>query len=246
MEQLTDLSDSRNKGSCIHCGTGLWSEESSRDHVPTKGLLNPPYPENLPVVEVCQQCNSSFSSDEEYLIAFLGSALSGSTRPDPDRFPKAAGILTRSPLLANRINRSRTVQTKLWGDTEIRWKPERDRIERVMVKNARGHVFYEIGQPMLEQPSQVSVYPIQAMTAQQIDQFEHIPPLTVAPEVGSRMMQRILVAVPLSGYYFGDALDGWLHVQDDVYRYTVVQKSGQVLVRTVIYEYLASEVTWDY
>ena len=92
MDQLTDY-----KNFCIHCGSGLRSDESNRDHVPTKGLLNPPYPENLPVVEVCRPCNSGFSSDEEYLIAFLGSVLSGRTTPDPVRFPKAAGILARSP-----------------------------------------------------------------------------------------------------------------------------------------------------
>ena len=82
MDQLTDYSDSRNKGFCSHCGSGLGPDDSNRDHVPTRGLLNPPYPKNLPVVEVCRQCNSGFSSDEEYLIAFLGSVISGSTRPD--------------------------------------------------------------------------------------------------------------------------------------------------------------------
>ena len=37
MDQLTDYSDSRNKGFCIHCGSGLGSDESNRDHVPTRG-----------------------------------------------------------------------------------------------------------------------------------------------------------------------------------------------------------------
>ena len=42
MDQLTDYSDSRNKGLCINCGSGLRPEESNRDHVPTRGLLNAP------------------------------------------------------------------------------------------------------------------------------------------------------------------------------------------------------------
>ena len=244
MDQLTDYSDSRNKGFCIHCGGGLGSDESNRDHVPTRGLLNSPYPENLPVVEVCRQCNSGFSSDEEYLIAFLGSVLSGSTRPDPVRFPAASGILAHSPRLGNRIDRSRTVQGNSWGDVEVLWEPELDRIERVLVKNARGHVLYEIGEPMLEPPSHVSVCPIQALTPRQLEQFENVPRGTGWPEVGSRMMQRAFII-----HRPGDAqevyFDGWQDVQDGVYRYAVAQVSDGILVRMVLREHLAAEVLWD-
>ncbi len=244
MDQLTDYSDSRNKGFCIHCGSGLRPDDSNRDHVPTRGLLNPPYPENLPVVQVCRQCNASFSSDEEYLIAFLGSVLSGSTRPDPVRFPVASGILTHSPRLGNRIDRSRTVQGNLWGDVEVLWEPELDRIQRVIVKNARGHVLYEMGEPMFAWPSHVSVRPIQVMTARQIDQFENVPHGSGWPEVGSRMMQRAFIVHRPAGsqeVYF----DSWQDVQDEVYRYAVAQASGGILVRMVLREYLAAEVVWD-
>ena len=244
MDQLTDYSDSRNKGSCIHCGSGLRTNESNRDHVPTKGLLNSPYPENLPVVEVCRQCNSGFSSDEEYLLAFLGSVLSGSTTPDPVRFPAAARILARSPLLKVRIGRSRVIQGALWGDSQTLWEPELDRIERVLVKNARGHVLCEIGEPMLEPPSHVSVCLIQAMTARQIEQFENVPHSTGWPEVGSRMMQRAFIVHHMEDsqeIYF----DCWQDVQDGVYRYAVSQVSDRILVRMVLREYLAAEILWD-
>ena len=244
MDQLTDYSDSRNKSFCIHCGSGLKPDDSNRDHVPTRGLLNPPYPENLPVVEVCRQCNSSFSSDEEYLIAFLGSVLSGSTRPDPVRFPVASGILTHSPRLGNRIDQSQTVHRNFWGDAEVLWEPELDRVERVLVKNACGHALYELGEPMLEQPSHVSVCPIQAMTARQVDQFENVPHGSGWPEVGSRMMQRAFII-----HRPGDAqevyFDSWQVVQDGVYRYAVTQGSGGILVRMVLREYLACEVGWN-
>ena len=247
MDQVKDFSDSRNKAFCVHCGDWLTVGESSKDHVPTKGLLDPPHTEHLPVVKVCRPCNSGFAADEEYLIAFLGSVLSGSTRPNPVRFPKAVNILNHSPRLQNRIERSRTVQGTLWGDTEVLWKPEIDRIERVIVKNARGHVLYEIGEPMFERPSHVSARPIPAMTTQQVDQFENIPPLIGWPEVGSRMMMRGILTFdhPENGRE-GYIDDGWLDVQDGVYRYAVIPISGQVLVKTVIYEYLAAEVVWDY
>ena len=247
MDQAKDYSDTRNKAFCIHCGVGLRLGESNADHVPTKGLMNPPYPENLPVVDVCRECNLGFSADEEYLIAFLGSVLSGSTRPDPIRFPKAVGILNHSPRLQNRIGRSQTFQGTLWGHADVLWEPELDRVERVAVKNARGHVLYEIGEPMLEQPSQVSICPIQAVPERQVRRFEDIPPLTVWPEVGSRMMMRgVLTFNQPEDDQRAYIDDGWQDVQDGVYRYAVIPTSGQVIVRTVIYEYLATEVTWMY
>ena len=39
--------------------------------------------------------------------------------------------------------------------------------------------------------------------------------------------------------------DGWVIVQPDVYRFAVMD-NGQFVVRTVIREYLATEVIWDY
>ena len=240
MEQLTDFSDSRNKGFCIHCGGALRTGESNRDHVPTKGFLNPPYPENLPVVDVCRKCNSGFASDEEYLIAFLGSLLSGSTTPDLVRFPKAASILSRSSRLRNRIARSQTVQGTLWGDPEVLWEPEFERIKRVIVKNARGHVLYEIGEPSLFAPSLVEILPFNRLSVRQKERFENVPRDSAFPEVGSRMAQRLIIAGTSEA-----KVGGWLDVQNGVYRYAVSSMSGHVLVRTVLYEYLATEVMWS-
>ena len=240
MDQLTDYSDSRNKGFCIHCGSGLRPDESNRDHVPTRGLLNPPYPENLPVVQVCQQCNSGFSSDEEYLIAFLSSVLSGSTRPDPVQFPAASGILAHSPRLGNQIDRSRTVQGNLWGGPEILWMPEIERVNRVIVKNARGHAYYELGEPLFEDPSSVGVCPLSRLSPDEREWFEgevNASPLAGWPEVGSRRMQRMVIGDSQPG--------GWIEVQPHVYRYSVTQDSDAIKVKMVLRKYLAAEVLWD-
>ena len=58
------------------------------------------------------------------------------------------------------------------------------------------------------------------------------------PEVGSRMMTRVLTGQ--------DMHDGWVIVQDGVYRFRLQQRSG-IVVRSVLFEYLATEVYWtDY
>ena len=51
------------------------------------------------------------------------------------------------------------------------------------------------------------------------------------------MMQRLASVDPL--------VDGWVEVQEGVYRYAVAQGAGELLVRTVIRDYLATAVSWD-
>ena len=67
--------DERLIGSCVYCG----GAPDSRDHVPSKVLLDDPLPPDLPVVEACSTCNGNFSLDEEYLACFLECVFSGST-----------------------------------------------------------------------------------------------------------------------------------------------------------------------
>lgn len=238
MRQLNDFSDERIRETCIPCAEGHNSGKYNRDHIPTKALLNPPYPENLPVVGMCQECNSGYAKDEEYLSAFLGSVICGSVRPDPDRFPVAARILDRSPSLRLRIDQTKRFQGTLWGDPVIQWTPEIERVSRVIVKNARGHVLYEFGQSLLPDPTRIGFSPIPLLSDKQRVHFESGPEniLSGWAEVGTRMMQRMAIGDLRPG--------GWVEVQPSTYRYAVHQLGEQVQVRMVLLEYLAAEVSW--
>ena len=77
MEQIKPFSDSRLEGYCAYCG----DITNTRDHVPSKILLDEPYPENLPVVPACSKCNQGFSLDEEYLACLIECIIVGSTKP---------------------------------------------------------------------------------------------------------------------------------------------------------------------
>ena len=44
------------------------------------------------------------------------------------------------------------MQLTLGGDPEVEWTVEPDRVARVVVKNARGHALYELGEPLLHAP----------------------------------------------------------------------------------------------
>jgi hypothetical protein len=236
MDQIEAFFDERQKAWCIHCGQWIVDLESSRDHVPSKSLLLRPPPPNLPVVRVCKSCNAGFSLDEQYLVAFLGSVLAGSTEPDRQKHPEAARILQRNPKLRARIESAKSEFQTHGGEFRIAWKPEAARIERVIVKNARGHVFYEIGEPMLDHPKSVHFAPLESLTLEQRTDFETLHFGSGWPEVGSRMMTRVLTGQ--------DLVHGWVMVQEGIYRYAVAQTGG-ALARTVLFEYLATEVNWD-
>lgn len=236
MDQIEEFVDERQKSWCIHCGGWIAGRECNRDHVPSQSLLRKPYPENLPLVEVCKACNEGFSLDEEYLIAFLGCVLAGSTDPDRHENPRVERILRQSPKLKERIESAKTEYRTLGGETRLVWKPEMDRVNRIIVKNARGHAFFEYGEPMLDEPASVWSAPLESLSMSQREQFENLDMGNFWPEVGSRMLTRVVTGQDLSG--------GWLIVQDGVYRYCVAP-CDSLLVRSVLFEYLATEVHWS-
>lgn len=237
MKKLKDYSDARSRVSCTHCQVSLDPSNANKDHVPSKCLLTRPPPPNLPTVMVCRPCNESFSKDEEYLSVFLAAVISGDADPDPSRFPSAAASIEHSPGLRERITRAQRHQLTFWGEPENLWIPEYDRVNNVLVKNARGHALHELGEPVSDAPSGVGCLPMVRWTADQRRTFECVSLGAGWPEVGSRMMQRLAGVDPL--------VNGWIKVQKGVYRYAVAQGSDGLLVRTVIREYLATEVYWD-
>lgn len=239
MDPVNESVDERQKAWCIQCGAVIGDMDTNRDHVPSKCLLRKPYPENLPVIDTCVDCNNGFSPDEEYLHLFQQCVLTGSTDPEQHSDAKIARALRRQRKLRARIERSKTEYRMIGGETRCVWEPERERVERIVVKNARGHVFYEYGEPMLGEPTHVSTLPLTAMPTAARKGFENdgiVGELAGWPEVGSRMMARVLTGQ--------DMRDGWVIVQDGVYRFRLQQRSG-IVVRSVLFEYLATEVHWS-
>nr|WP_295784125.1 hypothetical protein [Rhodoferax sp.] len=235
VQEIKDFSDERQKAWCIHCGATIATVKTNRDHVPTKSLLDRPFPPDLPQVRVCRQCNTGFSLDEEYFVAFLSCVLAGSTVTQTQTNPWIRRALSGSPALIARLDSARrTIETSS-GEEKVVGQPEAERINRVVLKNARGHAFFEFGEPMLTEPVHVWATPLVSLSDQQRVDFENVT-ASGWPEVGSRMMTRLLSGVDMD--------DGWVVVQDDVYRYTVLQE-GTLLVRSVIRNYLATEVFWD-
>lgn len=238
MEEINEFVDDRQKSWCIHCAKPLSERDTNLDHVPTKSLLSKPRPHHLPVVTICRECNNGFSRDEQYAVTFLSCVLAGSTDPERQQNSSAARSLAASPHLRNMIEQAKTEYQTLGGETRIIWQPDWERIRRVVLKNARGHAYFEYGEPMLEAPIHVWAHPFEGMSNSERANFEAVGDdggLSTWPEVGSRMMTRVITGQ--------DMIRDWIIVQNGHYRYSVQQHSG-LCVRSVWSEYLATEVVW--
>lgn len=229
--------DKRHKAWCIHCGEVLASVETNLDHVPSKSILDRPFPENLPTIRICRSCNTSFSNDEEYFIAFLGSVLAGTADPDHQVVERAEKTLSQNFRLQDEIEAQLRVEKDSDGNDRVVFVPDIERIRNVVIKNARGHILFEHGQPALGEPTSVAIEPLQNLTPEAVRLFETIDYGPGWPEVGSRLMSRLISGEDMRP-------DGWVIVQPNIYRFAVVD-DGRFFVRTVIREYLATEVVWD-
>lgn len=236
MDEIEEFVDERHKSWCIHCGNWMAGLDINRDHTPSRCMLLEPYPPNLPIVEVCTTCNGSFSLDEEYFVALLSCALVGTTEPDRQPIPRVKRSLSRSPKLRTRIESSKQVIRTPSGEEQIIWQPEIDRVKRIVLKNARGHAFFEYGEPMLAEPDHVWANALSSLSQEQRIDFYDLDVGGMLPEVGSRMLTRVWTGQDLA--------DGWVVVQEGVYKYAVLQNGG-IVVRSILFDYLATEVYWS-
>jgi hypothetical protein len=224
MRQFKNFADERNQRWCVFCG----GPGETRDHVPSRVLLDKPYPDSIVVVPSCQACNNSFSRDEEYLACLLECALTGSVEVACAR-EKIAKIFKHSPALAAQCASSRSS-----NENGYVWAFESERVTSVIVKLARGHVAFEQNEPQLDDPTEVWFRPQHSMTEQERDGFYETSGFGGWPEVDSIAMIRLAEGHDLQEF-------GWIDVQPERYRYRV----QGLVVQIVLREYLAAEVSWE-
>ncbi|QDT86052.1 hypothetical protein MalM14_37260 [Gimesia chilikensis] len=241
MEQLMDLADDRLINGCIYCG----GPAETRDHVPSRILIESPYPENLPVVGACRSCNNSFSKDEQYFVCLIESAIAGSTNPDMIRRTSVAKALRRSPALRTQIE---SMKSKTGVPTVFEAEPER--VKNVLLKLARGHAAFELSQLCREEPDCFIWWPISIMSSEEREAFDAGHLVEQLGEIGSRGSQRIVMTEVSLRSMSGELtklrllINGWLNVQKGFYRYIAIDDYSEIRIKIVIAEYLACEVAW--
>ncbi len=227
MKQLPSYWDQRQVARCVFCGAGT----ETKDHVPSKVLLDRPFPDNLPNVPACEACNGGFSLTEEYVACLLACILAGTPEPAAISRSNIKRILEEKPALLARLRAA-------WDPVDRTFEIESERVRQVVLKLARGHAAYELNEPMFDEPRHVWVRPLATLSSLEYQAFESAPGATLWPEVGSRAMQR---AVVTDGVWLGD----WVVVQEGRYRYLASGTEDGILVRSVLSEYLGCEAFWS-
>lgn len=241
MDQLSNLADNRLINGCIYCGGAA----DTRDHVPSRVFLDSPYPENLPVVGACRECNQGFSKDEEYFVCWIESARATCTDPNKIKRPSVARAMERSPALRARIESA----IKRYED-KIEFGVESERVKNVMLKLARGHAAFELSQPCHQQPDQFWCGPLTTLTQDERELFYAPHMQQMLGEIGSRNQRRLQVMEMVLQTDTEDKsvarflLNDWIDVQEDYYRYLAIDDAGIQVIRIVIAELYACEVVW--
>lgn len=242
MDQLNNYADDRLINGCIYCG-GL---EQTREHVPSKVLLSKPFPNNLPVMKACFECNNGYSEDEAYVACLIASVFSGSADPDKIENARAAKILRSNSSLRNKISAALN-ETEGHLIVEI----EQSRLLNVIRKLAIGHAAFELSIVLRHEPTWTNWFFIQDLSEEQKGKYNapHFPELL--GEIGSRNLQRECVTELTlqnsEGKLEKHALitNDWVEVQESIYRYHTIHEGSGVLVKITFSEFIGAEIFWE-
>lgn len=218
------------KDICFYCG----ERADTRDHIPSKVILDEPYPESLAVVPCCRRCNNGFSSDEQYSAVLIECIRVQSIDPHSMLRPKVKDIVDHSPALLQTVKKSVTVD--LFGHLSI---DEDDvRFKNFVIKLATAHIRYELSLLAIElRPSKISVMEVGIMLEDFKKTFFSPIQINLLPETSSRQMQSLMVSD--DGRFFIP----WMPYQEGIYSYQVNPETYEV--RILIQDFLAIQVLFS-
>ena len=206
---------------CCYCGSGIGT---TRDHVPSKILLDKPYPENLMTVPCCKGCNHSFSADEEYVAALIEQSCNGCLDDDFIEREAVRKSLRHSESIRARL--SNLFQRNNNGMLYLNF--EEDRLKNVMRKTALGLGRYECGKVF----SVRKILPLlrDNIEERELELFEFgMVRHERYPEVGSRLLAQVVESC-------NELNAQWKIVQPNRFRYMIRQRRAGVEVRLVFSE----------
>ena len=231
MAQMTDASiaiDDPGQGRCFHCAQKFASEAMIAMRIPADGIASDARRGSIVRVSMCRSCAMRVSGDDAYLSMFLKQGIANVPELERDR-PRDGeiGVFTHEEQLL--------VSAAYDGLPRFISNPQYERILAVIVKNARAHVLAELGRVMPGWPDAMLVKTLPNASLAWIDSFLKIDHTQTWPQAGSRLMVRMFTGENMQS--------GWIIVAPDSYAYTVFENGG-VTVRSIIKEYLLTEISW--
>lgn len=226
MKQREIKGDIRVGKCCIFCHR--YFLELTREHAPSKILINEPFPENLPIVYSCKECNSSFSLDEEYVACIIECARCKSTQIHDLERLKIRQILSKQKKLYDKIRINN-------GVIDI------NRMKHVVTKLSICHLFFETNTLVEDNPDYFNFFFRDNVSINEINNFNKVNEIYILPEI-SRCYDNILLMDDNSEKLFYN----WVIVQEEQYRYLCEYTEEMYIVKIVISEYAYFEIRWKH
>ncbi|MCL2762485.1 MAG: hypothetical protein FWD36_04665 [Treponema sp.] len=225
MKQIFTFYDSRHDNYCSYCG----NRPDTRDHVPSKILLDKPFPENLPVVPCCLECNNKFSVDEEYVSCIFECIIKNICEIKNIKNIRIRNIFERKITLYKKVK-------ELFSNNDIQQilYQEKERINNVLVKLSKGHYKYEFGEPMFNSPDIINTNILKYMKDDDLNKYFSFIKENIFPEIWSRSFIN----------FYQKELFWWIEVQENVYLYLVYRDGDKSIVKIIIMDYFAFEIIW--
>ena len=218
---------------CIYCG----KPADTREHVPSRAFLYETFPENLPTIPACSECNNSYSNDEKYVACILD-VLKSKIYSNYELLENTARRLEKDLPLKKLIDESIQI-----NDVKVYFDIDECRLARILAKLARGHAGYECDYVNFDDEKiKIRYNYLFNLSENDLHDFNSIPVSQLWPEVGSRGL--LIVENMETGEAAGVSL--WNDVQENQYRYQVdYNEKGGIRVKIVIYEFLYCQVDFE-
>jgi hypothetical protein len=232
MIQIKPQNDSRFDNICCYCQNYIY-ENITRDHVPSKVLLESPFPENLPVVFCCYDCNQNFSTDEEYFACMIEYICSETADIELFERVKIREILNKKKHLRKRIEDNLEVR-----DGVIKVTVEMEAINKIIKKLIYGHLAFEFANPYISEPDYIIFNTLDKLSPEDLDLFFSTQEIEKAPELGSR-------SALVMTFYNNVPIYDWKIVQDDIYHYKIDVFQGVTFVKILIRNKICIMAEWQ-
>lgn len=201
---------------CPYCG----NLADTKDHVPSKGFLDEPYPKMLRVIPCCKRCNSSFSLDEEYAFCAIECYVCRSLKIEDLERVKVQKILEHSPSILYGLVEQNADNNS--SNIKIDW----NRVGNAIKKNLIGHAYFELGTDV-GNIEEFWVKPLDNLSITELSKFLSDEYPKIVPEIGSRLSQHQYV-ISEDGKNVGHFVNTWHVIDEKNYKYFVCVESKTV------------------
>ena len=214
------------KDICPYCGCVLDSTNKTVDHIPSKALIDKPYPANMAAIPCCTSCNRRFSLDEEYSSVLLECVKQQSFDSNVFSRESIKRTVLHTPSLLE------TVRRRVRFESEDRFSiaPDDDRFKAVLLKLVKAHLRFEDSMFLIRDDSiRLSFDSIDNMPEPDVTRFLTPFSSTLLPEVGSRALESVMIIQEDNTRQIRYC-SPWICYQKDTYSFCVAATGDKVKI----------------